>query len=101
MKDQFREQFGNILIMTAAHGVKIMSCRRIVFLVGSLYASFGNARIGISQPQFRGHEDLRSMAGRFNSGSSPGPAAADDQDICFKLDMVDIDVGFIHAALPL
>lgn len=41
------------------------------------------------------------MAGRFNSCGSTGPAAADDQDVGLKLDMVDIDVGFIHAALAL
>lgn len=41
------------------------------------------------------------MAGRFNGRCRTGSTAADDQDVRFKLDMVYIDVGFIHTALAL
>ena len=71
-----------------------------MFLIGSLYPAFGHARIGIAQAQFRGHEDLGSMAGRFNGRCRTGSTAADDQDVRFKLDMVYIDVASSIRLLP-
>lgn len=100
-RNEFGQQFRLVLIMAAADGVEIVGRRRITFLIGCLDAAFGHARIGIAYAQFRRHEDLGAVPGRFDGSCRTGAATADDQDIRFELDVVQVDVGRIHAALAL
>ena len=101
MEDEFGQQFRLVLIMAAADGVEIVGLRRIAFLVGCLDAAFGHARIGIAHAQFRRHEDLGAVPCRFDGSRRTGAATADDQDIRFELDVIQIDVSRVHAALAL
>ncbi len=103
---QFRQptdgigSFGNQLVqqvflcgkVTATESIQEVLCRAIIFLIGSLNATFCHHGVGIAHTQFGDNHNVCTIVVSFDSGGSTGATTTDDQDIYIIVRSGQIDI---------
>ena len=90
-------KFGLSVKVPAAESVKIMLCRRIVRLIGSLYTAFRHHRICVPYTKFCNKKHFCAGIIRFYCGGRSGSASADYQNVGFVIRAGKIYTGRIYA----
>ena len=99
--DKPLQKHGNIRVVSAAYGVKIMDRGGVVLLIRALDAAFGHHGVGVADSELGHDEHLRSGPVRFDGGRGTCAPAPDNQYVDVVVDNPEVDCRTLDAAVRL